>query len=79
MARLTLQPSLVFSQNQVARAIATTKASMLHAVTSSTAAAGRGGASERRLENTAVLQDTNQHREGGDAHGDPHEQGEGEK
>ncbi len=63
----------------VARAIATTKASMLHAVTSSIAAAGRGGASERRLENTAVLQDTNQNREGGHAHGNPHEQGEGEK
>src|SRR6266480_3317808 len=41
--------------------------------------AGRGGASQRRLKNTAVLQDTNQHGEGGDAHGDPHEQGEGKK
>jgi len=41
--------------------------------------AGRGGASERRLKNTAVSQDANQHREGGDAHGDPHQQGEGEK
>ncbi len=48
-------------------------------VTSSTAAQGRGGASERRLKNTAVLQDTNQNREGGHAHGNPHEQGEGEK
>src|SRR5882757_3235341 len=34
--------------------------------------AGRGGSSERRLKNTAVLQDANQHRKGGDAHGDPH-------
>src|SRR6266540_513885 len=41
--------------------------------------ARRGGTSERRFENTAVLQDTNQHREGGDAHGDPHKQGEGKK
>jgi hypothetical protein len=31
------------------------------------------------LKNTAVLQDTNQHREGGDTYGDPHEQDEGEK
>src|SRR5437762_9284816 len=41
--------------------------------------AGRGGAHERRLKNTAVLQDTNQHREGGDAHEDSHEQRKGKK
>jgi hypothetical protein len=55
----------------VARAIATTKASMLHAVTSSIAAQAVAVLSSDVLKNTAVLQDTNQHREGGDAHGDP--------
>src|SRR5713101_1076998 len=63
----------------VARAIATTKASMLHAVTSPTAAQAVAVLPRDVLKNTVVLQNANQHRESGDAHGDPHEQGKGKK
>ena len=56
--------------------IATTKARMLHAVTSSTAAQVMADASERRVRQAALVQDARQHRKGRDAHRDPAEQRE---
>ena len=58
-------------------ATATTRASRHHAVTSSTAAQAMATAPSGVRGQAALLEDPRQHREGGDAHRDAHEQGEG--